>query len=341
MTVYVLGAGASAHVGYPLISNMSLKLLQWMKKHDSRFDYASRAKSLEESFGSLSNFEELLIKMTRCVEECPRDNSEGLGRRTQLKSDLFVLSCALREWFTEIQVNPACAYRSFCLDVVQPGDCIITFNYDVSLDRELRNADKWQVGDGYGFVIPGLPNKSPVKILKLHGSSNWLASLYTNMAGYGQTAPGFIFGPRPVISDQDMKFLNYDDHRDVSFRGGVSGLCPLIIPPTPSKNFFIDISGKEELKNFFDELWSQAREALKQSEHVVICGYSMPEVDHRARELLLSSIDKGSQISIVSGNNSSDEIANTFRQHGFLNAAPAKRRRFEDWVSTVPSSMRS
>ncbi len=51
----------------------------------------------------------------------------------------------------QIHVNPAIAYARFSDTIVRTGDVILTFNYDDSLERELRRASKWDVAQGYGF----------------------------------------------------------------------------------------------------------------------------------------------------------------------------------------------
>jgi hypothetical protein len=81
----------------------------------------------------------------------------------------------------------------------------------------------------------------------------------------GKTAPGYIFGPRPVISHTDMHYLDYSHERDMSFQDGKSGLCPLLVLPRPSKDFFIDVTGQREFSEFFDGLWQQAANALGNS----------------------------------------------------------------------------
>jgi hypothetical protein len=328
MTTYVLGADASAHVGYPLTTTLGSELLSWMKKQ-TRFDlYAPTASSLEETFHSTANLEDLLTEMVSTVSAVPANTRAGIAMRERFRQDYHVLSDALQERFGEIRENPAGAYEHFCAHVVRPGDCIITFNYDVSVDRELRRAGKWHVGDGYGFTIVELPEKSPVKILKLHGSSNWLASLWQS--------PGDGFGWRPVISDAEMSFLGYTDQRDLNFRNARSGMVPTLILPRPEKEFFIALGDKQELRLFFDDLWNQAKNALGQSDSVVICGYSMPDTDERARKLLIgNSLGKGTRITVVSGSRS-DDIAKCFRDQGYKYASAAHTTyRFEDWAASA------
>ena len=84
----------------------------------------------------------------------------------------------MRQWFADIhRHHSAQAYERFATEVVKPANRVITFNYDISLDSKLLQSGKWAIGDGYGFRVRGLPTGSTVKILKLHGSINWLATL--------------------------------------------------------------------------------------------------------------------------------------------------------------------
>jgi hypothetical protein len=121
---------------------------------------------------------------------------------------------AMREWFAEIhQNNHAAAYREFAERIVQPGDSVITFNYDVALDAKLREARKWEIGDGYGFKVEGLPSHSPVNVLKVHGSMNWLALLFG--------------GSRPAFTDDTLTALGYEGLVDPwNPRGGSTAIPP-------------------------------------------------------------------------------------------------------------------
>ena len=47
----------------------------------------------------------------------------------------------LRRWFEQIdRASPNSSYRHFAEKVIQPNDTVITFNYDVSLDKELHES---------------------------------------------------------------------------------------------------------------------------------------------------------------------------------------------------------
>src|SRR5580698_2218273 len=176
MTTYVLGAGASHDAGYPLARTMASELLQWMKSptHDPD-SYAARypetARFLE-GIAPIDNVEDFVTSIQKLIDKYEGGTREQRLKRTLIANEYGVFKTAVRARFAEIQQDAALtssAYRDFAVNVVAPGDCIVTFNYDVSLDRELKLAGKFEAGRGYGFPIQGLPEKSDTKILKLHG----------------------------------------------------------------------------------------------------------------------------------------------------------------------------
>jgi hypothetical protein len=60
---------------------------------------------------------------------------------------------------------------------IRPGDCIITFNWDLLHKAISWLTHKWSFVDGYGFTVPQRTfDKAPsnTMIYKLHGSVNWV-----------------------------------------------------------------------------------------------------------------------------------------------------------------------
>ncbi|HTA42308.1 MAG TPA: hypothetical protein VK789_07670, partial [Bryobacteraceae bacterium] len=239
MTTYVLGAGASRDAGYPLSSTMASELLQWMKRpiHD-RGSYAGRypatARFLQETFGPVENVEDLVTQIHELIDRYEYGTEEQRSARRVVANQYGVLKNAVRGWFSEIQQSPqakSSPYKDFAENVIVPGDCVITFNYDVSLERELRFAGKFEVGDGYGFSIESVPNDSATKVFKLHGSTNWLALLFGGITSGGLSfEPGHTLGPRPAIPKNELEFLGYKNAVDSAFGNGGAALPVMIFP---------------------------------------------------------------------------------------------------------------
>jgi hypothetical protein len=189
----------------------------------------------------------------------------------------------------------------FAREVVQPGDTVITFNYDTLVESFLCEARKWLPHDGYGVHLPlgyepfgqsevstdDLPLRlpelpaSPVKVLKLHGSASWVKN--------GDT----------LLLNPD--FLNYLDHRwrhpaiealvieDDVLKGNLRNMAafprdrgdgrPAAIIPTYLKTY---------AEPPYADLWRAASAALTTAEEVVVIGYSLPKADVAAQTLMLS-----------------------------------------------------
>lgn len=326
-TTFILGAGASFHAGYPFIRTMGADLLSWMRRsRESVYkDFAQSADFLEERFG---NQIEALFNGVQAEIDARRS-----GYSTFANVHKPCLVEAVRQWFADIHLNhEAKAYDAFASEIVRPGDQIITFNYDVALDSRLRAAGKWTVGDGYGFGARGLPCGSSVKVLKLHGSINWLALMFHGMSGGPFALPlDGVFGSRSAFTDADLSALGYVDLTDPLFpRTGSPAIPPLILP-TARKQFFFATNISKEWRAFWDRLWRAARLAVQNSSQIVMCGYGMYPVDRRGCNLLLTGNVPGA-IEVCCGGESA-RIVQRLHECG-RNAKVAEQAYFEEWVSS-------
>ncbi len=321
MRVFVLGAGASADVGYPLTRDLGPKLIEWAASSTPSDHLYWPDRDQLSRVGALDDIEELVSQIEK--ESKPGPILEGLRN-------------ALCEYFDTIRVGEAALYRRLTDDVVEAGDVLVTFNYDVSLDRELRRAGKWHVGDGYGFRlgIESMPS-SDVKLLKLHGSTNWMDLLFDGLReGGSQGGGGDSLGPRPVLLPQEFQFLEYVGITDPRFNGGGTTRSGCMILPSRNKKFFVSTTtSPRERERFWSDLWGQAAQALKKAGEIVIIGYSLSKADGDARNLIFENVNRGAALVICCGSRSS-EIGQEFLQAGFeRDRICADFRRFEDWLA--------
>jgi hypothetical protein len=335
MTVYVLGAGASKHAGYPLARSMGKDLLAWMRAQTTGliWHYPAVADQIEETFSQFEDLDDLFEQMEVLVHNYENGtDKERMVRTLVANQQRPAAREAVREWFLEIRRNEQHgAYTDFARHIVQPGDCIVTFDYDVSLDRRLKEAGKWDVGDGYGFTVGGLPANSPTRLLKPHGSTNWLA-LMDGLPRSGAAQVSCVFAsPRPAIGTRELDFLGYSGQRDPIFPGGQPALPAMIIGR--NKRFSFDTGFGPEWGDFWRGLWEQAATALAHAERIVICGYSLPMVDEAAWNLMLKTPNKRAEIVILSGKRRTDEIVAEYARRGFTNARAACQVHFEQWVA--------
>jgi hypothetical protein len=331
MKVFILGAGASVHAGYPLASNLGLELAKWVEQTKPiDHDYRILIDQVAARFGKLENLEEFLICLDR-----PRfasDKAVSEDEKVVLSGLRAGLKKAICDYFDDVrQANNAEAYECFAEHHVHAGDVILTFNYDVSLDRELRKAAKWEVGNGYGLgICPNLTPDSPVKLLKLHGSTNWCGQLFGGALGFGHVSPDSkSLGFRPVIQDSEFNYLCYQELKDPLYKAAVD-IHPLILPAR-DKRFYEETTYGREWEQFWDALWNQAKTSLQQCQKLFILGYSLPLSDTRARDLIFENTKRDGQVEICCLA-ASDRIAREFCNHGFLRVRSLNNLSFEKWV---------
>lgn len=177
-----------------------------------------------------------------------------------------------------------CAHHAeFVWKVLQPRDVIVTFNYDCVLDFSLKRygSHKWNARYGYGFNLgrgrnlltghdfwqPPEPAPAPetAKLFKLHGSLHFQISTTED--------------PPPV----QLKQRPYTKQSGTKLRFS-------IIPP-------------EWLKQFdspaFSRLWSNASNAIHQTRHIILVGYSLPPTDLHSTALFRTSVRRNHLRSVV------------------------------------------
>ena len=232
MRVFVLGAGASLHAGYPLAAQMGNFLAAWINTLPPEHQYRSCLEQIAELYGGLENFESILADL---MTAAPGSRAASLGAaRPYLLSDLKE---ALRDHFDSIRSAPAPLY-DLLARVLRQGDVVITFNYDLGVERALRAAGLWDIRTGYGFSIEAAEQPSPVGVLKLHGSTNWRALLFGGRTGFF-AGGGNSLGNRPVLFFRpDLEYLGYTDFVDPRcVRLDSAASLPAMIMPALPKTF--------------------------------------------------------------------------------------------------------
>lgn len=216
-TTFVFGAGASIHAGYPLASKMGEQLLNFMIRHPHDLS-RHYGQLIVDSFGKSPNIEDLITEIDARIESLRKEGKTQERRVWGNARGWFAVM--LREWFRKLHKKPARDYKDFAKRIIKPGDAIITFNYDDSLDRELRRAGKWDLSRGYGFPLGKADTPSKVLMLKLHGSVNWMLSINNGAMGFMQFQPGKTLGDHPVIHREDTKYLGYKKFEGSIYPGG-------------------------------------------------------------------------------------------------------------------------
>jgi hypothetical protein len=200
----------------------------------------------------------------------------------------FAFSC-LKKFTAEVlflcMKETECPLHRRLAESLSPDDTIISFNYDLIMDRSLSDLSNslWNQVAGYN-VFPekvglkregkppiewGEPNPSSggkFQYLKLHGSLNWYWD------GEYQQEPKIRIIPVSLFRGGDLRAWLFD--------GDEFKYEPFLVPPVYSKVLW------DPLK----PLWYKARQKLQSADEVIIIGYSFREADLHAIALLRSTI---------------------------------------------------
>jgi hypothetical protein len=156
-----------------------------------------------------------------------------------------------------------CASHQAILTALEPTDTILTFNYDLVVERALKEIaveksiafGKWLYG-----LAPINKRRLPL-ILKLHGSSNWRLE----PASKGTKSTSLQVRTRKW---QDLE--NAPGYARISTRETTA--FPIFLP-------FWD--KRVEAKPWVD-LWKNALQQLRTAQNIVVWGYSLPPTDVKA-----------------------------------------------------------
>ena len=164
----------------------------------------------------------------------------------------------------------------------------VSFNYDLILDYAVQelSAGEWDVSNGYGIPInyythsvrspikamslPNVQASTRFRILKPHGSLNWLAphEFDNNKNSWVLREDPLIV---PLTESQHLRYWgSIETFVHAAFPGGdrprIHDVMPYIVPPTPTKPIFANI-------------WQQEREAVREANEIYVIGWSIPKTD--------------------------------------------------------------
>jgi hypothetical protein len=297
-TVIILGAGASAGCGAPLMKDFLDKAENVKPGEGYTGEEANRTReSFRIVFKGLRALRHAYAKSkidTRNVESvfAAFEMAKLLGTLPGLASDeIELLPSAMQHVIRDtLETNvrfqydgqhyvPPWPYNDFIHKFVRKADLekltLITFNYDISLEYAL-----FFNGIHADYCVGDDAKPAQLKVLKLHGSLNWF-----RCEACKQIAPITI----AMLNNQHMLKMHPISETQFILRLGpyVNQLrhipgkeCvldgPVVVPPTSNK-----LAHHTELQ----PVWSAAAKDLATAENVLVFGYSLPASDHFFRYL--------------------------------------------------------
>jgi hypothetical protein len=271
-TVYVVGAGFSKGLGYPLTNQLlpevwnrlprgsKDQLIKIIQFHHPRFDV--------DEPKSYPDMEQLLTEISVNLRLFDSSRpSEGRFTKSQLRGSRRILLHTITSWFHELY-EPAAKTRwlSQIVERMQHEDAaIVSFNWDLVLDHRLFSGDL----DAEAYGLKKKLGKGPL-LLKPHGSLNWYEG--SQLKPVSHTKKKEIYSSK----DPDDCVHAFLLPRHVKTNSG-KRYTPLIVPPTYFKNF---------KPTLFKRLWRNCTEVLSTPKRVIFLGYSLPSSDLHAHFIL-------------------------------------------------------
>ncbi|MFQ5853586.1 MAG: SIR2 family protein [Candidatus Binatia bacterium] len=316
-TAYFLGAGASADAGVPLTNALLRGIANRIRGRGGSLErFIKTFGFLEKDSTGRPPIVDLISLVDSCLKEgVPLNSFFSVRRlrdvRTKLVAELSEVVHRRRRSGTRVRMPKealdqpgarglriAQYFKEFVSMLrprnrkigrrLEPGDAIITTNYDTSIDVALYELVYWEESGGdreyskISDVFLGSNFRDPyedvhaledpeavVDLLKLHGSLNWLycpkcARAYVSAFGFS------------------VRFLtrNVNDPRirwELTCWCGYFPLEPMIIAPS----VFQDV-----INPHLRSIWINAYEILENADRWVFVGYSLPLEDVAVRSLL-------------------------------------------------------
>jgi len=321
-TVYVIGAGFSKGLNAPLQSEIIKNIFELdineLSVEEKPLYLACKAKFtsflenvlyIDASEFSSITLEDIYTPIDRCIIDNVSFRTLNKPELQELRQNInALLIIVLRHKLRNLPAdNYADKFAKYLVDIKRQKNeksdpfAILSLNWDIIVDNALNNEIKSDEGvlDYCCFItpftngeniVPGLlargKGKFNVKLLKMHGSMNWLQCQRCQrlFATFNEKIAIEEYITRPTCRLCKKNFENITTH------DGGALLTSQLIMPTFLKDF-----NNVQLKL----IWQNAGIELSEATKIVFMGYSFPAADFEMRQLLARFVRHSAKIEVV------------------------------------------
>lgn len=296
--VFILGAGFSKMAGMPLSTDLTNHLggkfrendledaLEWLGYLQQSIEWLGDGKSKGINIEEVFDLEAFDIELHRMRQQlCPLGRNYGdtpWQNAEDIKAWLSYMEYDLRDVIWEEQKKARLETIKKFSTHLNSDDVVLTFNYDTLLEKSLKQQNKkWY----YGFEQE---EGSGVKILKMHGSINWVMVRREQKDNFEYP---LLFEKRDKnVEDHGMQAPDETEYKIVLLRVPDESLAGRIENrdlQLGSKQYEIAIAGLGRYKPLNElmgsgEIWNNALRALRYCEQIYIIGFSLSPFDTMA-----------------------------------------------------------
>lgn len=340
-TVYILGAGFSKEANAPSQEELVKKIFELSEKEPNEFEndyilkfrrFLSETLLIPENLHNNIPLEDIFTPLDRCIADNISFRNLDIKETNQIRELIYYLigktiEVLLRtssknyiDKFAKYITEKASTRRNLQYSKTDPVSVIST-NWDILLDNSIKNEiernhqnnavvdycchiSSFELNDK--TVRPGLEmlglSGFNVKLLKLHGSLNWLQCprcLRVYVDFYNKIAIRQYVHPENC-RHCDNHFGRYNSHKLVSN----------LIMPTFLKN----LSNPQ-----YKLIWQNAGIELSEANKIVFIGYSLPQADFEMRQLLSRMVRMDAKIEVVDfGKETDTRIKETINRYNIF-----------------------
>jgi hypothetical protein len=266
--VFILGAGVSASSGIAIADRILREaMLKLVHADYSRADRVHRLlgylyPNFDEQMRNYPNIEDFL----NLLEMAKRFNTEEfiaseMWSKKKLEEVEAITLRAVTDYIWSLmgKKEKQRHIRDFVHRSLRVGDTIITFNWDLTVERALEEHPR---DPGFLYTYSRNRKEKSFSLLKPHGSIDWFPrKALRNLASEAE------------VGNLDSELCYYPQF-DRAANPDLTEIPPVIVPPVASKEF-----GFEYLKR----TWRFVFRAVSDAQELHIIGYSLPREDQFAR----------------------------------------------------------
>jgi hypothetical protein len=322
-TVYILGAGFSVEAGAPMQASILKKTFELHAEYPENFDQSKfnifknflvHQLNIEESKFPDVELEDIFTPLDRCLSESSQFRGIGLDEIMKVRETVFYVVGRTIKLMLDKESNSKDYIDKFAQHLTSLSSIransqyraydpvsVISTNWDILLDnsiyKTIQENNHNAVVDYCCYISsrdenddsikPGLEKLGQggfnVKLLKLHGSLNWLQCprcmrLYAKFFR--------------KIGMQNIEQPSSCRHCDVNFSEEIGNhkLTSNLIMPT----FIKDLSNPQ-----YKIIWQNAGIEISEASKLVFIGYSLPSADFEMRQLLSRMTRKNAEVQVI------------------------------------------
>lgn len=284
-TIIFLGAGASKAEGAPLQAELFSSYVEAINsqpyKDNKRFKstkhnveeffktfFGIDIESLPEGDSTINDlfptFEEALGVLDLAISKNELYRAQGYKLNSYRTSLVFAMAIAIQ---FKLDVERSGGYAthfnlisSLREQLVKKNIVLISTNYDLLADNAIIDNTAY-CDYGFGYKNPSYDHS--IRILKVHGSLNWLYCPVCKQIKVGKKEKTMISAELNQIGKQ----CTYCK----------STLCSIVVPPT----YYKDMSNP-----YLQKVYEEAERELLDAKEIIFCGYSFPDADMHIKYML-------------------------------------------------------